>query len=376
MLYNHETYPLSENDLKMVKSVPEGGNWKDIPSNIPSKRLEQIRKSGGRTTLYGRLRSNKPSYTITTYFHRPGNGTNIHPKQHRVISAREAARLQSFPDNYIFHGSKTSLCKQIGNAVPPLLAYFIAKRIRSYTKTKYVLDLFCGAGGLSKGFEWAGFKIIASNDNDSAACETYRHNHKNTVLIEGDITKNETKKRLFNSKKNRKIDVIIGGPPCQGYSHAGKRMIDDQRNFLYKEFVVIVKKIKPKVILMENVEGILTINKGKTPKSIIEDFSKIGYKLIGKKIHAVRYGVPQKRKRVIFIGVKKGNPEDCFPKEIIHNEDKHITVNMAIDNLPPIRVNGGKRTINQKLKSRNFFQRFLAGELSMHQFVEILTRTS
>src|SRR3989344_3949287 len=98
MLYNHVTYPLSENDLKMVVAIPEGGNWKHIPHHIPSKRLEQIRK-----TVYGRLSWNKPSYTITTYFNRPGNGTYIHPKDDRVISAREAARLQSFPDNYIFY---------------------------------------------------------------------------------------------------------------------------------------------------------------------------------------------------------------------------------------------------------------------------------
>ena len=109
MVYNHTTYSLSKNDLRMVKSIPPGGNWKNIPLDIPSKRLEQIRVSGGRTTLYGRLSFEKPSYTITTYFNRPGNGTYIHPIHDRVISAREAARFQSFPDNYIFKGSKGSL---------------------------------------------------------------------------------------------------------------------------------------------------------------------------------------------------------------------------------------------------------------------------
>ena len=189
-IYNHITFSLSENDMKMVKAVPEGGNWKDIPLDIPSKRLERIRETGGRTTLYGRLRKNKPSYTITTYFNRPGNGAYIHPTQDRVLSAREAARLQSFPDNYIFQGSKTSLPKQIGNAVPLLLAYAIATQIKKQTKVKNVLDLFCGAGGLSLGFEWAKFNIVAANDNFNAACDTYRANHSNTILIEGDITMN------------------------------------------------------------------------------------------------------------------------------------------------------------------------------------------
>ncbi|MHA1928039.1 MAG: DNA cytosine methyltransferase, partial [Candidatus Thorarchaeota archaeon] len=123
-LYNHVTSNLSTLDLEMILNVPPGGNWKDIPLEIAKKsvRLMQIRESGGRTTYYGRLRNDLPSYTISTYFNRPGNGTFIHPTQHRLISFREAARLQSFPDHYRFLGSNSSKLKQIGNAVPPLLA--------------------------------------------------------------------------------------------------------------------------------------------------------------------------------------------------------------------------------------------------------------
>jgi len=374
MLYNHVTYPLSENDLKMVVAIPEGGNWKHIPHHIPSKRLEQIRKTGGRTTLYGRLSWNKPSYTITTYFNRPGNGAYIHPKDDRVISAREAARLQSFPDNYIFYGSKTSFCKQIGNAVSPLLAYFIAKQIKKHTNTKNVLDLFCGSGGLSKGFEWAGYKIIAANDNFNAACETYKKNHKKTILIEGDITKKEIKEKLYQSIKNKKIDIIIGGPPCQGFSYAGKRIVDDPRNFLFKEFVEIVKKIKPKIILVENVEGILTSNDGKTFESIKESFSELGYKMHGKKILAVKFGVPQKRKRVIMIGVLKGNPEECYPQEMITNENKYTSVKDAIGNLPSIKVNGGENILQKEIVPSSFYQKFIAGKISPRKYEEILSK--
>jgi site-specific DNA-cytosine methylase len=366
---NHVTYSLSENDLKMVKSIPQGGNWKNIPTSIPSKRLEQIRKSGGRTTLYGRLSWNKPSYTVTTYFNRPGNGMYIHPSEDRVISAREAARLQSFPDDFIFNGSKTSFCKQIGNAVPPLLAYSVAKKIKEKTKVKNALDLFCGAGGLSKGFEWAGYNIIAANDNFPAACLTYRANHKDAILVEGDITKPEIKEELFNSIKNKKIDIIVGGPPCQGFSYAGKRLVDDPRNFLYKEFVEIVKKIKPKVVLMENVEGILTSNKGKTFESIKENFNALGYKIEGKKMHAVKYGVPQKRKRVIIIGLLKGNPEECFPKEIIDEENKYVTVEDAISDTPSI----GKITRRPLPKKKeSLYQKFLKGKASISDFLKTL----
>ena len=124
---NHFSATLSNLDLQMVRSIPEGGNWKNIPESIPSKRLQQIRASyergeGSRSTYYGRLRRDKPSYTINTYFNRPGNGCHIHYSQNRVLSQREAARLQSFPDTHKFYGPKGSVNKQIGNAVPPPLA--------------------------------------------------------------------------------------------------------------------------------------------------------------------------------------------------------------------------------------------------------------
>lgn len=376
MLYNHVTYPLSVNDLKMVESISEGGNWRDIPIHIPSKRLEQIRRTGGRTTLYGRLSWEKPSYTITTYFNRPGNGTYIHPKDNRVISAREAARLQSFPDDYVFYGSKTSFCKQIGNAVPPLLAYFLAKKIKEKISVNNVLDLFCGAGGLSKGFEWAGYNIIAANDNFSAACETYKNNHKKTILIEGDITKEKVKEELYRSICGKEIDIIVGGPPCQGFSYAGKRIVDDPRNFLFREFVEIVKKIKPKVILLENVEGIITSNDGKTFESIKESFSELGYKMYGKKMHAVRFGVPQKRKRVAMIGVLNGDPENYYPDEIIKNESRYISVREAIGNLPTIKVNGGVNELDKEIRTGGMYQKLISGEISIVEFEKFLESLS
>jgi len=115
LLYNHVCAKLSELDMQVIRSVRPGGNWKDIPSSIIQKsaRLRQIQASGGRTTYYGRLSKNLPSYTINTYFNRPGNGTFIHPEQDRLISMREAARLQSFPDSYRFLGSTTSMYKQM-----------------------------------------------------------------------------------------------------------------------------------------------------------------------------------------------------------------------------------------------------------------------
>ena len=106
-IYNHIAPGLSKLEWSMAQHIKPGGNWQDIPENIPSKRLEQIRRSGGRTTYYGRLLNDKPAYTITTYFNRLGNSSNLHPDQQRMISIREGARLQSFKDGYIFYGPKT-----------------------------------------------------------------------------------------------------------------------------------------------------------------------------------------------------------------------------------------------------------------------------
>ena len=372
MLHNHTIYPLSENELRMVKAIPAGGNWKNIPLDIPSKRLEQIRKSGGRTTLYGRLALDKPSYTITTYFNRLGNGTYVHPLYNRMISAREAARFQSFPDSYVFLGSKTSLCKQIGNAVPPLLAFVIAQKIKKETKTKNVLDLFCGSGGLSLGFGWAGYNIVVANDNFQQACDTYEFNHKETNLIRGDITDNKIQNAIIKSSKNGKVDIIIGGPPCQGFSHAGKRIIDDPRNSLYKEFVNMVKKLKPKVFLMENVEGIITINNGKTFDEIKDNFSELGYKVVGRKIKAVEFGVPQKRKRVIIIGTLKNNTENCFPDPIIKDENGFINTKDAIEDLLGIDVNNGFNSVPLEAEPTSSFQKFARGLIQPNDYITSL----
>lgn len=352
----------------MVRPIPQGGNWKDIPLDVPSKRLEQIRKTGGRTTLYGRLSWDKPSFTITTYFNRPGNGTYIHPSQDRVISAREAARLQTFPDNFKFLGSKGSYCVQIGNAVPPLLGFSFASAIKKVVDAKNVLDLFSGAGGLSKGFEWAGYNIVCANDNYKPACETFRLNHPQSHFIEGDITSKEIKQEICDYSRQKGVDIVVGGPPCQGFSHAGKRSLDDPRNRLFLEFVAIVKKLSPKVVLVENVEGIMTYNNGKTYQEIKESFEKLGYNVHGQKMHAVRFGVPQKRKRVIIIGIKKNDPKECFPKDLL-SEDQYVTVNDAISNLPPIKENGGgSDEIKLSLKPESLLQQLLDGSISPQKF--------
>ena len=170
--------------MAIVHSVPPGGNWKNIPLSIPSKRIEQIRESyaqgkGSRSTYYGRLLNNMPSYTMNTYFNRPGNGCHIHYEQNRVLSQREAARLQSFPDSFDFSGSMGAINTQIGNAVPPLLSFQIAEILTKKLGSKgCYIDLFSGAGGLGLGFKWAGWESKLANDIEPKYLETFgRHIH-------------------------------------------------------------------------------------------------------------------------------------------------------------------------------------------------------
>jgi DNA (cytosine-5)-methyltransferase 1 len=164
-----------------------------------------------------------------------------------------------------------------------------------------VIDLFCGAGGLSCGFRQAGFTIIAGLDNWEDALVTYRRNFSDAKTINTDIenvTSQEIDVILESNADN--IDVIIGGPPCQGFSVSGKRLINDPRNKLYKAFVSLVAYYKPKIFVMENVPGIMRLFNGKVKEKIIMDFYKIGYTVETKLLSAENYGVPQQRKRVFL----------------------------------------------------------------------------
>ena len=201
------------------------------------------------------------------------------------------------------------------------------------------VELFAGAGGLGTGFEKCGFNIVAANDIWKPAAETYKANHPNVKYIVEDIAKINGDELLKNTKYTKAdIDVIIGGPPCQGFSTLGKRFIDDPRNKLFKEYVRIVNDIRPKFFVMENVSGILSMENGKVLKNILKSFNDIGYKVKYKLLNAAEYGVPQQRERTIFIGTRL-NIEIDYPKKShsLNNEKgykKALTLWDAIGDLP------------------------------------------
>lgn len=384
-LYNHQTGTLSDLDLEMVRSIPPGGNWKNIPEETFSKseRLLQIRESGGRTTYYGRMVYDKPSYTINTCFHRPGNGCFIHPEQDRLISLREGARLQSFPDSYEFLGSRTSQYDQIGNAVPPLLAKAIAGEL----KGKKLVDLFAGAGGLTEGFRMAGFDCVLAVDNDMNMCKTHAHNHGKEMVLRADLSENKTHEKIVKIVRKRlgdeDVDVVMGGPPCQGFSTAGNWDEDDPRNNLLKPFVAIVKKLMPKQVLIENVLGLMWMRKGEIFESLIQHLEDLGYRVQHKVLKAEQYGVPQRRRRVFVLGafpeIKVGFPKPLFSafqnnlqfdlKEGRLFLPPPVTVGEAILDLPPLKPNGGKHEMEYNESwIRADFQRWLRGLISFDEF--------
>lgn len=195
------------------------------------------------------------------------------------------------------------------------------------------IDLFAGAGGMSLGFDNAGFKNLLSVEFNKDFAETYKKNFPRYNLIVDDI-KNVTEKQIYDIIKNEKVDVIIGGPPCQGFSIAGnigRNFIDDDRNRLFKEFVRFVKIIKPRMFVLENVAAMERHNKGKTIKEIVSSFKEIGYDIKYKVLNAVNYGVPQERRRIFIVGTLGENNFE-YPHEI----NKIVTVKEAIDDLPKL----------------------------------------
>ena len=169
-----------------------------------------------------------------------------------------------------------------------------------------IIDLFCGIGGLSLGFEQAGFNVIAAVDMWADAVKTYNHNRKEKIAQV--ITVEDFNDLVLpNLIENNKITGIIGGPPCQGFSTVGQRNIDDPRNKMYLEFYKAVKMANPDFFVIENVKGMLTLNKGAFVKDLLERFGPngLGYKISYKLLNAADYGIPQNRLRVFYVGVKK-----------------------------------------------------------------------
>ena len=196
-----------------------------------------------------------------------------------------------------------------------------------------VVSLFSGAGGLDLGFKMAGHEIVWANDLYSDAVETYRKNLGNHIVLE-DISK-------INTDDIPACDIVIGGFPCQGFSVANtKRHEGDERNALYKQLIRVIAAKKPKFFVAENVKGLLSLAKGKIAELIVSDMTAIGYKVKISVLNAADYGVPQRRQRVIIVGVRNDIDFEYTYPVPTHNEEgtdglhKWVSVNDALSHIP------------------------------------------
>ncbi len=206
-----------------------------------------------------------------------------------------------------------------------------------------VISMFSGAGGFDMGFHNKGFKILWANDFAKDACDTYdlwanynldgtrKSEEDCTTIVCGDIAKLDLKKVL----PGEVVDVVLGGFPCQGFSLAGPRQIDDTRNVLYRHFVEVVKLKNPKVFIAENVIGIKTLGGGAAFEKIIDDFSELGYTMSAPTVNAKNFGVPQDRMRVVFIGIRN---DICHKGAYIFpaGDMREVSLREALADLPPV----------------------------------------
>lgn len=227
----------------------------------------------------------------------------------------------------------------------------------------YAIDLFCGAGGCSEGLIQAGFQILFSSDISEMAEVTYRHRHEQLGLIQGqntwferadvkdlkgeEIIRHISELKMFCNKQVPEIDLMIGGPSCQGFSRAGRRDKADPRNMLFGEYVRVISEVKPKYIVLENVEGFVDMqfigytgitgivypDGSVTPDILRSELNLIGYDTLEPRIlNAADFGVPQRRNRIIFIGYRRGLPAPEYPEPTVQ-PDEQVTLLEAIGDL-------------------------------------------
>jgi DNA (cytosine-5)-methyltransferase 1 len=225
------------------------------------------------------------------------------------------------------------------------------KTVCLMTKLK-VVDLFAGVGGFSQGFISKGFEVEFAIEYIKEIAHSYQMNHPDTAVYAEDISQIDLHKLR---QKHPKVDVVVGGPPCQGFSQKGKRLsVNDDRNYLFKKFIEAVKIFKPSYFVLENVPNILTTAGGFFKDEIVKGFEDLGYKVNAKVLNASDYGVPQNRRRAFFIGSLNGDLLE-FPKSI----EEKTTIKDAIYDLPFINSGEGEDFYHYDKKSSSTYQKQL-----------------
>jgi len=224
-----------------------------------------------------------------------------------------------------------------------------------------VIDLFCGAGGLSEGLRQAGFSILAGNDVDEHAGNTFAATHPEAAFLPGsiyDITAQDFLKAT--GLKREELDCLAGGPPCQGYSvYNHQRGMHDERSHLFKEYLRIVEGLMPKWLVMENVTGIMSAGEGEAFQAVLAGIRGLGYNVEARILRAEDYGVPQERRRVVFIGNRIGSPI-VWPQKT-HGEGlkPFTTIKDALSDLPELLNGEDKGVVKYRTRPTSEYQRKL-----------------
>ena len=368
---NHIALEHSEIVQQRYKLIPEGGR---LP---PKNELPKEIRRGNFGSTYKRLHRERPSLTMV-----PGNNAfPIHPTLNRSLTPREAARLQTFPDNHIFTGDRRRQCILVGNAVPPMLAAAIGKSVIAHLegrvnakeadspcvvaneKTKgetslqsfarnsnasfRFADLFSGAGGFLIGHIKAGWSPALSVDFNKNVAATHGKNFPAVPFLQGDLSSETVLNEIISILRDKDLAAVVGGPPCQGFSVMGKRRFvhtrghdpeKDERNKLVYSFIKVVKEVKPRWFVMENVPGLANLDEGEFLLKLIKKYKDIGYTNVEWRIlNAADYGVPQLRRRLIVIGNRTGHiipwPKQKFYGKPTSWQKGHRTVGDAITDL-------------------------------------------
>jgi len=226
------------------------------------------------------------------------------------------------------------------------------------------IDLFSGCGGFSYGFQEAGFHVLLGVDNSEIALQTFKKNHINSETLVLDLHTDTAIDKIVESVKGKEIDVIIAGPPCQGFSLTGTRNENDERNTLFNSVFRLAKRVNPKAIIIENVPGLLRMYDGKAKKEILKLCKELGYICEPKVLYAPDFGVPQIRKRVFFVALKEEFGTFEFPKPILE-EENYVSCIEAIGDLPDLQNSMGEEKMEydkpalfdyqKKMRNKNRF---------------------
>lgn len=224
------------------------------------------------------------------------------------------------------------------------------------------VELFAGAGGLSLGLERAGFSVVLANEAVPQFAETLKENHPLTKVVQGDVHRVDFATELEMMGVSS-VDVLSGGPPCQGFSTIGSKNREDSRNSLFREWLRAVEEVRPKYTIFENVSGFKKMYGGFAYETLVKELSALGYESKCRILNAADYGTPQFRERTIVLGWKRGIPEPCFPEPTYGSKDglkPFVTLMDAIGDLP--ELSSGQSVCHYGMPPQNDYQRKMRGD--------------